>query len=74
MLSPSDNSAHIPPKLRDDLDAGARLVWVVAPEARTLTVYRAVGSARLLRGHDSVDGEEVLACVSIPAAEVLPEP
>jgi Uma2 family endonuclease len=58
--------------VRDYLEAGARLVWVVAPQAKTLTVYRADGSARLLREQDVLDGEDVLPGFSIPAAELFP--
>jgi Uma2 family endonuclease len=72
VLSPSDNPIDIQQKVRDYLEAGARLVWVVAPQAKTLTVYRADGSARLLREQDVLDGEDVLPGFSIPAAELFP--
>lgn len=49
ILSPSDDSADVQQKLRDWLEGGARLVWWVVPKARTVTAYRADGSARLLR-------------------------
>jgi Uma2 family endonuclease len=47
------------------------LVWLVAPRARTVTVYRADGSARLLRETDQLDGEDLLPGLTIPVAEVL---
>lgn len=71
VLSPTDNPLDVQQKIRDYLDAGARLVWVVAPRAKTVTVYRADGSARLLREHEAVDGEDVLPGLSIPLAEVF---
>lgn len=60
ILSPSDNPVDVQQKVRDYLEAGSRLVWVVAPRARTVTVYRPDGSARLLREPESLDGEDVL--------------
>jgi Uma2 family endonuclease len=57
--------------VRDYLEAGTRLVWVLAPGARTATVYRADGSARLLREGDHLDGEDVLPGLVIPLAELF---
>jgi Uma2 family endonuclease len=71
VLSPSDNPIDIQQKVRDYLEAGARLVWVVAPQAKTVTVYRADGSARLLREQDSLEGEDVLPGLSIPLTDVF---
>ena len=51
---------------------GARLVWLIAPEAKTATVYRPDGSARLLRESEALDGEDVLPGLAIPLADVLP--
>jgi Uma2 family endonuclease len=71
VLSPSDHSVDVQRKVRDWLEGGARLVWVVAPEAGTATVYRADGSARLVRERDSLEGEDVLPGLQIPLADVL---
>ena len=71
VLSPSDRPGDVQQKVRDFLDAGARLVWVIAPEARTATVYRADSSARLLREADHLDGEDLLPGLSIPLAELF---
>jgi Uma2 family endonuclease len=71
VLSPSDNPVDVQQKVRDYLDAGARLVWVLAPKAKTATVYRADGSARLLREADQIDGEDVLPGLVIPLAEIF---
>jgi Uma2 family endonuclease len=58
-------------KVRDYLEAGTRLVWVVAPAAKTLTVYRADGSARLLTERDQLDGEAVLPGFTLSLAEIF---
>jgi Uma2 family endonuclease len=39
VLSSTDNPVEVQQKVRDYLEAGARLVWVIAPEARSVTVY-----------------------------------
>ena len=71
ILSPSDRSSGIQEKTLDYLAAGARLVWIVDPRARTVTVFRADGTARLLRESDTLDGEGVLGGFSVALAELF---
>lgn len=64
-------------RIRDYLDAGVPLLWVIYPAARYATVYRTDGSARLIREHESVDGEGVLPGFTLPLSallEVLEQP
>src|SRR2546425_2530668 len=58
ILSPSDDPVDVQQKVRDWLEGGAKLVWLVALRAKTVTAYRADGSARFLRGDDSLEGED----------------
>lgn len=71
VLSPSETGPDIQQKVRDYFDAGSRLVWLIAPQARTVTVYRADGSARLLRDHDTLEGEDVLPGLSFPLGDLF---
>jgi Uma2 family endonuclease len=71
VLSPSDNPLEIQRKVRDYLDGGARLVWVVAPVARTVTAYRPDGSARLVREPEALDGEGVLPGFALALADIF---
>ncbi len=71
VLSPSDTSVDVQQRVRDFLEGGARLVWVMAPQARTVTVYRADGSARLLKDQEALDGEDVLPGLTISLGEVF---
>ena len=58
-------------EVRDYLEAGSRLVWVIAPRARTATVYRPDGSARLLREGEALEGEDVLRAFTLPLADLF---
>jgi len=71
VLSPSDNPVDVQQKARDYLEAGARLVWVIAPQAKAATVYRADGSARLLREAEHLNGGDLLPGLTIPLADVF---
>ena len=60
VLSPSNTVSEIHDKVLDYLEAGTRLVWVVDPASRTVTVYRSRDEIRLLRADDEIDGADVL--------------
>jgi Uma2 family endonuclease len=71
VLSPSDNPVDVQQKVRDYLEAGTRLVWIVAPQANSVTVYRPDGSARLVCSPEALDGEEVMPGLTISLAELF---
>jgi Uma2 family endonuclease len=71
VLSPSDTSTAIQGKMLDYLGAGASRVWIVDPAARTVTVYRADGSATVLRSQDLLSGEDVLEGFALPLEELF---
>lgn len=71
VLSPSDDPIDVQQKVQDFLAAGALLVWIVAPRARTVTVYRPDGSARFLRDQEVLDGEQILPGLAVPLTELF---
>lgn len=60
VLSPSNTMSEIYDKVLDYLDSGSPLVWVVAPDSRTVTVYRSRREIQLLGGDEEIDGGNVL--------------
>jgi len=71
ILSPSNRRGEVHAKVADYLAAGARLVWVVDPDRRTVTTYRALLAPRRLESADTLDGGEVLPGLSIPLKAVF---
>jgi Uma2 family endonuclease len=69
VLSPSDTSSAMQEKTLDYLNAGAKLIWLVDPTARTVTVVRADGTARILRARDTLQGEDILPGFSVAVSE-----
>ena len=55
--------------MREYLKRGVRVVWVVDPEDRTVTVYRQPGQGQLLEEDATVTGEDVLPGFSCRVAE-----
>ena len=51
--------------------SGARRVWVVDPERKTVTVHGPDRTPRTLGLHDVLDGEEVLPGFAVPVADLF---
>lgn len=66
VVSPGEKDADVQDKVMDYLAHGTRLVWVVRPRQRTVTVYRADGTARILRETDTLEGEAVVPGFELP--------
>jgi Uma2 family endonuclease len=60
VLSPNDRADRINRKVTDYLDHGVRLVWILDPEAQTVTVYRPDKGPQLLQGKQKLTGDDVL--------------
>lgn len=71
VLSPSDTATAIHIETSDYLAAGARLVWIVDPVLRTVTIHRPDGSARVLGSDETLEGEDVLEGFSVRVAELF---
>ncbi len=71
VLSSSNRPREVRKKLAEYLQAGARLVWVVDPRTRTVTVHQSDGAPRVLREDDELDGGSVLPGFRCPVASLF---
>lgn len=60
VVSPSNTVSAMQRKALEYLDAGARLVWIVDPAERTVTVHRGRDDIRILAGGDALEGGATL--------------
>lgn len=65
IVSPSNRAADIQTKVREYLDAGTRLVWVVYPETRTVAVHESRDAARFLEVDDVLTADDLLPGLEI---------
>ena len=72
VLSPSNTSKQIRAKLKEYFAKGVRLIWVIAPEDRTLTIYRTSDEGRVLHETATVTGEDVLPGFECRVSDLLP--
>jgi len=69
--SPGDRPGEIRAKVADYLGAGARLVWVIDPQAERVTVYRSRLRPRILMRDGTLDGGDVLPGFSVAMLELF---
>jgi Uma2 family endonuclease len=60
VVSPNDLYDEVSAKVDEWLNAGVRLVWVVDPKGRTVTVYTPGTAGKVLRENDKLNGNKVL--------------
>ncbi len=68
---PSDTNSRsdIREKLGEYFAGGAKLVWVVDPDDRSVKVYRDAANARVVKEDAALDGGDVLPGFSCPVSK-----
>lgn len=72
VVSPSNTRAGVRAKVRDYLDAGARLVWVLDPDDMTATAHRPGGTVAVYGPGDALTGEDVLPGFHVAVEQLFP--
>lgn len=60
VLSPSDTLYEVEEKIEEYLEAGIKLVWIVNPKKRTVTIYQPKIETQTLTEADTLDGRDVV--------------
>jgi Uma2 family endonuclease len=71
VVSPGDSARDVAAKVRDYLTAGTRLVWVIDPRRRTVTVHRPNAGPQTLGPEDHLDGGDLLPGFTLPVTRIL---
>lgn len=71
VVSPGDTVSEVEEKVKEWLEAGAGMVWIVSPKLKTITVYRSLTDIVTLTEKDTLDGGEVVPSFQIPVAEIF---
>lgn len=72
VISPHDLVYDVNAKIREYLDAGVRMVWVIDPQQRIVDTYRPIHSVKRLGENDVLDGEDVVPGFKCRVAEFFP--
>ena len=73
VLSPSDRMADAMSKITMYLQAGVRLVWLVDPATRTVTIFRQDAAPQNVGQEHILDGGDVLPGFRVSVAEIFGE-
>lgn len=71
VVSPDDSAEEVDNKILDYLEAGTRLLWIVKPRSKTITVYRSLTDIRVLTVSDTLEGYDVLPGFTVPVREIF---
>jgi Uma2 family endonuclease len=71
VISPGDTYTEVEEKVNDWLNAGSRMVLVLNPRTRTVTVYASLTDVVRLTESDTLDGGEVLPGFTCRVAELF---
>ena len=71
VISPTDVHYRIVRKAFDYLEAGTRLVWVLDPVAKTVTVYRSDSDIEILTHEATLTGEDVVQGFTCPVGQLF---
>ena len=71
VVSPTDPQYNIAEKAFAYLNAGTRLVWIIEPIGKTVTVYRSETDIKTLTRKDTLTGEDVVEGFSCPVAQLF---
>lgn len=74
ILSPSNRPRQTLEKVNEYLDTGSRLVWVVDPKRRAVTVYQPGTETVRVEVGGTLEGGDVLPGFSLPLAELFGTP
>jgi Uma2 family endonuclease len=72
VLSSSNRPGQIRQEMREYFNRGVRMVWIIHPVDRTVTVYRSLDEGRVLHEAATITGEDVLPGFSCLVADLLP--
>jgi len=71
VISPNDLAVDLVRKRLDWLEAGAKLVWIVDPEDRSVQVYACGARPVICTAEDTLPGEPVLPGFAVPVADLF---
>ncbi len=71
VVSPNDSATAVQAKVDDWLRAGTRLVWVVDPETRSVTVHRPAHAAAVFPESNTLDGAPVFSDFNVPVRDLF---
>ena len=74
VLSPNDLARKVDAKVQEWLSVGAKVVWVLQPETKTIRIHRADRKNEILDEHDTLTEPSLLPGFEVPVTELFRVP
>lgn len=71
VVSPGDTRREVEEKVKDWLDAGTRVVWIINPKRRSVSVYRPMTDVMYMSESDELDGGDVVPGFRCKVSEIF---
>ena len=71
VVSPTDALYDVLEKVSEYLDAGTKMVWVIEPVLKTVTVYRSPTNIKVMTRNETLMGEDVVKGFECSVAEIF---
>ncbi len=71
LLSPSDSLVNVRAKMREYLDNGVNLSWLINPKAKQVEIYRLGRDVELLDSPQSISGEDILPNFTLDLTDIF---
>jgi Uma2 family endonuclease len=72
VVSPNDHLSRVQKKVREYLAKGVRLIWVVDPVDRSMTVYRSLKEVSILTETETLEGGDVVPGFACRVGDLFP--
>ena len=71
LLSPTDKLAETQQKMKEYMDCGVKLGWLINPDSKEVEIYRNGRDKEILANPSSVSGEDILPRLNIDLTEIF---
>lgn len=71
IVAPTDKFDEVLTRVQNYFDAGTRLVWIVRPRVKMVTVHRSIQDVQIVAEMQSLSGGDVFPGLEIPLAKVF---
>lgn len=71
LMSPSDNLDELQNKMKEYIDCGVRLGWLINPDDRQVQIYRQVRDREILDSPQTISGEDVMPNLVVNLGDIF---
>ena len=71
MRSPSDSLKMLQAKVREYMENGARLGWLIDPQNKVVEIYRPNQDVEIIQSPKTLSGEDVLPGFTLDLSEII---